>query len=242
MKTKYTDASGAAYTGKTVSAVKTVTLVSDTVKITVNKDSVVRSKPFSVTITGKPSAYYCVWLKGVSNLDSALDDQPPLITPYQSGVTTGEHSAVLCQSRTWEQRQSHRMFPIRRPTPANDVLRWANVSTTTSGTRTVGFDTNNFTKAQKYTIIVQQNFSGTYKSDQVDVKVEKGAVTVVAAGDQSYYLGEEVKFSGTNTESYTTYLFIIGPNLATDGAQLDDPRVKVGAGWQHHGLGRCCIR
>ena len=73
------------------------------------------------------------------------------------------------------------------------------------------------------------------KTDQVDVKVEKGAVTIVAAGDQSYYLGEEVKFSGTNTESYTTYLFIIGPNLAPNGAQINEPRTAVpdnGAGME----------
>ncbi len=72
------------------------------------------------------------------------------------------------------------------------------------------------------------------------MKVEKGAVTIVAAGDQSYYLGEEVKFSGTNTESYTTYLFIIGPNLAANGAQINDPRTAVpdnGAGMV---TGRCC--
>ena len=48
------------------------------------------------------------------------------------------------------------------------------------------------------------------------MKVEKGAVTIVAAGDQSYYLGEEIKFSGTNTESYKTYLFIMGPNLPSE--------------------------
>jgi len=59
-----------------------------------------------------------------------------------------------------------------------------------------------------------------------------GQVTITALGDQSYYLGEEVKFSGTNTESFTTYLFIIGPNLATNGAQLDNPRVAVGTGTQ----------
>lgn len=45
---------GADYTGKTVSQSYTVTLVSDTVKIEANKDSVVRSKSFSVTVTGKP--------------------------------------------------------------------------------------------------------------------------------------------------------------------------------------------
>ena len=65
------------------------------------------------------------------------------------------------------------------------------------------------------------NAAGTsVKSDEVDVKVEKGAVTIVAAGDQSYYLGEEIKFSGTNTETYKTYLFIIGPNLPDQGAQI----------------------
>ncbi|MCX6681559.1 MAG: PGF-CTERM sorting domain-containing protein, partial [Methanoregula sp.] len=38
--------------------------------------------------------------------------------------------------------------------------------------------------------------------------------------------GEEIKFSGTNTESYWTYLFIVGPNLWEYGANIrtDDPR------------------
>ena len=56
------------------------------------------------------------------------------------------------------------------------------------------------------------------------MKVEKGAVTIVAAGDQSYYLGEEIKFSGTNTETQTTYLFISGPNLGAYGRRYDDSR------------------
>jgi trimeric autotransporter adhesin len=226
MKSRYTDASGAAYTGKTVSAVKTITLVSDTVKITVNKDSVVRSKPFSVTITGRPSAYYCVWLKGVSSLDSAIDDQPPLLAPFQAGIVAGD---AICGAFPIQNSGNTVSVDVSHNVPpsGNDLLRWANVSTTTSGTRTVGFETTNNTKAQKYTVMVQALMEGQYKTDQVDVKVEKGAVTIVAAGDQSYYLGEEVKFSGTNTESFTTYLFIIGPNLAPNGAQLNEPRTAV---------------
>ena len=227
MKVEYTDGSGAAYTGKTVSPVRTVTIVSDVVKIEANKDSVVRSKPFSVTITGKPSATYCVWLKGVSSLDSALNDQPPLLTPFQAGVTAGE---AVCGAYTPQNLGTTISADTAHGTDANNGLRFANVSTTTSGTRTVEFQTTNYTKAQKYTIRVEQVFGGQIKSDQVDVKVEKGALTVVAAGDQSYYLGEEVKFSGTNTESYTTYLFIIGPNLDANGGQLDNPRVAVGTG------------
>jgi PGF-CTERM protein len=109
------------------------------------------------------------------------------------------------------------------------------IKTSTSGTRTIEFSTTNWSKAQKYTIRVEQRFpittpgdyyNGSYKNDEVDVSVEKGAVTIVAAGDQSYYLGEEIKFSGTNTETYQTYLFIVGPNLPVNGANIakDDPR------------------
>ena len=49
----------------------------------------------------------------------------------------------------------------------------------------------------------------------------------MAAGDQTYYLGEQVKLSGTNTESYTTYLFMVGPNLPIAGGELSNPQVSV---------------
>jgi PGF-CTERM protein len=74
---------------------------------------------------------------------------------------------------------------------------------------------------------VNYSFAPDFKGDEVDVRVEKGAVTIVAAGDQSYYLGEEIKLSGTNTESTTTYLFIIGPNLPSNGGQLNSPKQAV---------------
>ena len=61
---------------------------------------------------------------------------------------------------------------------------------------------------------------GTSRVTKSTLPSQKGAVTIVAAGDQSYYLGEEIVLSGTNTESYQTYLFLIGPNLPTQGAQI----------------------
>ncbi len=54
------------------------------------------------------------------------------------------------------------------------------------------FTTDNMTKAQQYTIRVEQNFGGQFKSDEVQVKVEKGAVTIVAARPQ-YSSGEVVQ-------------------------------------------------
>jgi hypothetical protein len=57
--------------------------------------------------------------------------------------------------------------------------------------------------------------------------VMAGQVTITALGDQSYYRGEEITFYGTNTETRTTYLFLIGPNLNNNGAQLTAPGTNV---------------
>jgi len=51
----------------------------------------------------------------------------------------------------------------------------------------------------------------------------KGFVTIVAAGSQSYSHGDEIGFSGQNTETYKTYLFITGPNLPEQGSQIQNP-------------------
>ena len=255
MKDNYLSGS-ASYTGRTVSETKTITLVSDTVSITANKDSVVRTKPFSVTVTGKPSTWYNVWVKSTNNLDlTRYDSAPPIVTKFQENVVDGSVLTygylyqngggapntvglnAFGESDVWFQNASY-------------LYSYALVKTSTSGTRTVEFSTTANTKAQKFTVRVEKNLydlrtlntttapiyftdgtqdylNGDFKGDEVDVKVEKGAVTVVAAGDQSYYLGEEIKLSGTNTESSTTYLFIIGPNLPGDGAVLTEPKKAV---------------
>jgi len=240
-------AGGAAYTGRTVTETKTITLVSDTVSITANKDSVVRSKPFSVTITGKPSTVYNVWVKATNNMIlDEYNNAPPVVTKYQVLVRDGSGATAdyVFQNSGGNKDVEDVAFescdplyrdPWNTADPYSDCYySYASITTSTSGTRTVEFSTSANTKAQKFTIRVERNDGpaddydeAIFKGDEVDVKVEKGAVTIVAAGDQSYYLGEEIKFSGTNTESSTTFLFIIGPNLNDDGAQLNAPRMPV---------------
>jgi len=251
MKDNYQN-NGADYTGKTVSAIGQVTIASNTVKIEANKDSVVRSKAFSITVTGKPNTVYHVWIKGVSTLGNSYDNQPPTITANQVGVKmdtavtgdvlydtyndgfNGSATNGLGYAGGYQFQNNGSTFNLYRYVGGDDVAAtnsfrtslYANVTLNDAGKRTVQFTTTNWTKAQKYTIRVEQNFGNQYKSDEVDVKIEKGAVTIVAAGDQSYYLGEEVKFSGTNTESQKTYLFIVGPNLPVLGGIISsqDPR------------------
>lgn len=178
--------------GKTVSETQNVRLGSDSISITANKESVVRGKPFSVTIIGQPNVAYTLALKNV--LTTATD--APVITGYQEGVSiTNSASSVVTMD--------------------------------SSGTRTVEFTTNGDTKDQKYTIRVSES---TQKYDEVTVSVVKGGITLVAQGSQIYYLGEEIKLSGTNSESDTTYFFFVGPNLDSTGVKLDDVETSVDNG------------
>ena len=63
------------------------------------------------------------------------------------------------------------------------------------------------------------------------------AVTITAAGNQSYLLGQEIQLFGINRESETVYLFITGPDLAPEGAPLHNPHVSVyGGGWTTIGV------
>ncbi len=251
---------GATYTGATVSQPAMVTITSNTVSLSANVDSVVRSKPFSVTITGKPGVTYHLFIKGTSSMDGTYDNQPPIITANQAGVAfdpltgpdftqigsvaypnavNGNYSYQNGGGKSlWSYVAHGSDYLTAGPISAaigNGTFIYANVTLDQTGTRTVQFSTTNWTKAQQYTVRVEQNFGGAtgFKSDEVIVQVQKGAVTIVAAGSQSYYLGEEIQFSGTDTESNDVYLFITGPNLPTIGGQIQslDPRnAKVADG------------
>ena len=106
---------------------------------------------------------------------------------------------------------------------------YAIVKTDNSGSRIVEFLTSNSTKDQKYTIRAESitDSINQKKTDEITINIIKGGLTLVASGDQNYFLGEEIKLSGTNSETETTYFFIVGPNLNSDGAGLNQPRVAV---------------
>jgi PGF-CTERM protein len=231
IKDNYKAPDGSDYTGHTITSLKTVTIAGDTVKIEASKDTVVRGNQFSVTVTGRANEFYYVWVKGTSSMTD-VTKQPPLILFNQDSVlqdpisgpyTYGAYQYEGGAGKTIYQDVSHAVN--------NGVQFYAKIKTSSSGTRTVGFETNADTDDKKYTIRVENNFGTTaapsYKSDEVDVKVEKGAVTIVAAGDQSYFLGQEVLLSGTNSETDNVYLFITGPNLPSAGGLMTDPRTPI---------------
>ena len=241
MKDNYKDPSGNDYTGKTISSTQTVTLASDTVKIESSKDSIVRGNPFSVTITGRPNTGYYLWVKGTSSMAGNNTDAPPFIAASQDSVKQDDPNNIVYGLY---QYQGGGGTTIQGDVPkyngdvnTNGTAYYAYVTLDNSGTRTVGWTTTKDTKDKTYTIHVERSEpatnSGTdrqFKSDEVDIAVQKGAVTIVAAGDQQYFLGEEIKLTGTNSETDFTYLYITGPNLPTAGGVMTDPRTPVTPG------------
>jgi hypothetical protein len=70
-----------------------------------------------------------------------------------------------------------------------------------------------------YTMIVYD--SKKQVSDEITVTAHKGSIAIVVKGNQSYFIGEEIKISGTSTVSYFVYLMIVGPEPSQDVRKLD---------------------
>ncbi|HJK78805.1 MAG TPA: MEMAR_RS02690 family S-layer glycoprotein [Methanocorpusculum sp.] len=173
------------------------TLQSSTLTITAAKDSVVRSNPFTVTISGKAQTVYAVFIEDWET----TNDITPSLQEGQSGYQQGTD----------------------RVTPKGQIAG-ADFKTDASGKRTIQYNTAANTEDKTYTIKVQgYKEDGSLDSsdyDKVKVKVEKGGVTISASGDGSYYIGDEIKLTGTNTDSSNVYLFITGQNLDSNGIIL----------------------
>jgi PGF-CTERM protein len=107
------------------------------------------------------------------------------------------------------------------------------VLTTAAGTRAVQFDTNQFTKDRTFTFDVYQRTSAegfvvdTQVSDSITVAVAKGTVTIDVGGEKTFYVGQEVTFTGENTDSEDVFLFITGPNLCSCGSGIDHPSEQL---------------
>ena len=191
------------------------TVQSTTLTITAGKDSVVRSNPFTVAIQGNSKALYFVYLDGASKSDTN-----PELMKGQSGMKTTIDSTLIPEN-------------LKIPDHADLTGTYGFFETDASGTRTIQYDTTASTTDKTYTVKVYEieekwgwntegpsTYNVTSNYDSVKVKVEKGAVTISAAGDGVYYIGQEIELTGTNTDSDYVYLFITGPNLASDGVIL----------------------
>jgi len=186
----------------------TFTVLSKPLTITTNKESVVRSGSFVCTITGESNHVYYFYLKSVA---VGTGKTPPFVTPGQTKVyntTTAGQAAIAAIVNDFT--------PGTTSAPLG-----GSVTTAADGTRTVEFNTSASTDDKKYTVKVT-DYPDTTTYDTVDVTVQKGVVTVTYEGTGTYYMGETIKLSGTDTDTDTVYLFLTGPNLGTNGVKIDD--------------------
>jgi len=224
-----------AITGKTVSATGTLEMDKDSITITTDKETVIRNNDFSVTLEGRPKTNYYVWFSGTSSFASARNatdvetsDIPPIFTPNQEDV------AYLSGNDFLEIFKGTSAINTDLSINTSGAVDWSghgvNVTTGTDGTIVIGVSTHSNTKATTYTLRAQKWVGGALDLqlyETVKVKVEKGAVTITASGDGSYYLGEQITLSGTNTDSDYVYLFVTGPNLPSTGGDLGAPKTAV---------------
>ncbi|HTY52148.1 MAG TPA: hypothetical protein VMB35_03030, partial [Methanomicrobiales archaeon] len=194
----------------------TFTVLSKPITITTNKESVVRGNSFVVTITGESRTSYYVYIK---NTSVTAGKNLPTMAAGQSNVNQTIDASDASQrvgqpSRLLWLNQNVNDAPITAGTEAN-------VTTAADGTRAIQFNTNTATDDRKFTIKVL-NGADLSKYDQVDVSVEKGQITITYEGAGTYYLGETIKITGTNTDNKTTYLALKGPNLNDGGVSLAD--------------------
>lgn len=168
-----------------------VTIAADSLKLSVNKDTVTRGGQFTASIVGTPSTAYTLYVKSVGSYVG-----PKIIASQEGVVNIDDYEAT--------------------------------VTTSSGGSRSVGFSTSQDTKARKWTIRVEEIDGDKY--DEIYVTVQEGAISVSYDGSGVYYLGQEIKLTGTNTETDEVYFFITGPNLPSSGGSLNDPRDPVGTG------------
>jgi len=196
----------------------TFTVESRTLSVTSEKTEVIRGNNFVTSISGEANTDYVLYVKEAS---LAAQNMYPIVMPGQPGVTRADTLPWPAGVPT----VAAAVLAMAGETPTaggpNADQSFANVRTKSDGTRPVEWVTAVTTDDRTFTIKVKEYLPGA-KYDTVKVKVEKGSLTVTASGDASYYMGEEVTFSGTNTDSDNVYLYITGPNLASpNGVKLD---------------------
>ncbi|UUX93708.1 MEMAR_RS02690 family S-layer glycoprotein [Methanoplanus endosymbiosus] len=215
-------------TGVTKSAIGTLLIDKDTVSITADKETVVRNNDFTVSVEGAPKTHYFVWISGTNSYNNETNTAPKFL-PNQDSVSY----LVMDNLTNTVYKGTTITVGNDVPTqPANLVQFWSvDAETGSDGKITIGLTTDGNTKDAVYTIRAQKvtgyNTLNSQLYDTVKVKVEKGSVTITASGDGSYYLGEEVTLSGTNTDTNDVYMFITGPNLPSNGGSLLAPQTAI---------------
>ena len=214
-----------------------VNLVPESVTVTVNPGTILRTGTSTATVIGKPQTDYIIALMEcpLKMTGEACDHPPwfvkdplnpalqfdPVGGPYPIGSKVVYPSC--CDGLT---------FRDVVPTLDNNgiytdgVLYYANITTDCNGTATIDIDVDNTVwKADDnpvFTIHVQKldpECNGVHLFAETELTVQKGdiSIQISQASDTANtpiseaYLGDTLKIAGSNSDSLLTYLYMTGP-------------------------------
>ena len=175
----------------------------------------------SGTNTASDQTYVFISGPGLAGNGAQINNPDPAHSPLENGnAATFQQVAVRSDHKwswTWDtdnyvlEDGTYTLYVVPKP---NDKDHLSEVA---YGTTRINIK-NSAESATASPTITTSSGSGT--------PAGKGIVTIVATGDKNYDIGEEIGFSGTNTGTYKTYLFIVGPGLHANGANIarENPR------------------
>ena len=217
--------------GGAISQPDPVNIITEFVTVT-SEASVLRSNQFTTTVTGRPNTHYTLWIiNNPCNPPSGADcDQPPMILDGQRNVKFDQPGGPYTIGNQLVYPNMCKVGATVRDTvphtPFDGTKYYADIVTDQFGSASVGFSTSTQTAPKDYTIHVQGlGLDDEMKYAESTVTVQKGAVTVNVAS--SAILGDNITITGTNTDSYITYLYITGPCQPQCGANLTDPGIPL---------------
>jgi hypothetical protein len=193
------------------------------VGITSTKETLIRSNPFVVTVTGGPNTEYYLYVRDAA---VAAKKYPYIKMGLPAVTITDAAFAGAADPAADTLANSERAKAGGAYVPGTAAV----LTTDAEGARYVEFGTTANTTPSTYFITVVDPADASNFGD-LRVTVRVGDVTIAAEGAGTYYMGDRIKLSGTNTDSNDVYLFMTGPNLGDGaGVELDDLSAWASAG------------
>ncbi len=219
-----------------ISAARSVELLPETLTITANPTSVVRSKPFNLIVTGRPNTWYYVYLMDCpQTFDGKACNQPPLIVEGQENVLfdTPYGNYTIGNTKTVPDccYPGSTIRSIVPKVPFDGTRYYAYVKTDATGTKVINLQTSIDTAPATFTYHAQGKTIDNrdiYTNPDAKVTVTKGVVTINMPANVTLGTSKFVLINGTNTETLTTFLWLKGPCQPVCGAPIDNPQTPLG--------------
>jgi PKD repeat protein len=229
--------------GGAISLSDQVNLVQESLSVT-TVPSVTRTNSFTANITGRPNTEYTIWiLNNPCHVMTGGDcDQPPMIPigqrdvrfdiayPYEDDYPIGSQKVYPTQCLINANVRDTIPYIIeddkRVYSPEDGIRYYANVETDENGFASIRFDTSTATAPITYTVHVQgTKLDGDPIFADAQISVNKGTVSITM--NSTAILGDKIPIRGTNSDSFTTYLYLTGPCQPQCGASLETPGIPL---------------